>query len=250
MMDAPVRAMAVVIPVHNEEGLLGACLDSVRRAIVLAGVTSLVVVVLDRCTDNSDEVAAVYTGVMPLIVVEGDFCSIGRVRDAGVARARRYLSGTPASSIWLANTDADTVVPATWLLQQRALADAGVDLLLGTVEPGPAQPSQDRAQSLWFSEHHLREGHPHVHGANLGIRLSELDRVGGFGNSRVGEDEGVARRVQDSHGRWRAIDTTRVITSSRRDGRAEGGFAAYLRDLDVVTRPGTIDPIDGARISG
>ena len=37
--------------------------------------------------------------------------------------------------MWIANTDADTVVPPTWLTTQLRWADSGHDVVIGTVEP-------------------------------------------------------------------------------------------------------------------
>src|SRR5438876_690849 len=52
--------IGVVIPVHNEEKLLGDCLDAVRRAAMdplLDAEPIEVVVVLDACTDRSAAIA-------------------------------------------------------------------------------------------------------------------------------------------------------------------------------------------------
>ncbi len=233
------RSMAVVIPARDEEILLAACLRSVAAAMDRATLACLAVVVLDRCVDGSAEVARAWAERIPLFVVEGDFTSVGAARDAGVAAARRHMGAVDTEHVWIANTDADTVVPGQWLERQRWLADSGLDLILGTVEPGPPEPGQERAHQLWFQEHDLVEGHSHVHGANLGIRLSELDRVGGFGDARVAEDVGLMQRVRDGHGRWLATDTMRVVTSSRRHGRASHGFAEYLRALDASVQSRT-----------
>lgn len=234
------RSMAVVIPARDEEILLAACLRSVEAAMDMVDLISVaVVVVLDRCVDGSAEVARAWADRIPLFVVEGEFAGVGAARDAGVAAARRQMAVAATEHVWIANTDADTVVPGQWLEQQRRLANSGLDLILGTVEPGPPEPGQERAHQLWFEEHDLVEGHSHVHGANLGIRLSELDRVGGFGGARVGEDVGVMQRVRDGHGRWLATDTMRVVTSSRRHGRASHGFAEYLRALDASVQSRT-----------
>lgn len=244
--------MAVVIPARNEELLLPACLRSVATAMERAGVPAVAVVVLDRCTDASAAVAHSCAADMALIVVEGSFPSVGAARDAGVLTARRRLSATPTSRVWIANTDADSTVPALWLERQRSLADSGLDLLLGTVEPGPPSPGQEVAHRVWFRQHQLVEGHPHVHGANLGVRLSEMERVGGFGDASVGEDVALAARVRSANNQWLATDTIRVVTSPRRHGRAPEGFAEYLRGLDASLGSATedADPLDRAGVSG
>lgn len=247
-----VRHMAVVIPARNEEVLLSACLRSVGAAMENCGVPALAVVVLDGCTDASAAVAHACAADMPLIVVQGFFTSVGAARDAGVRAARRRFSAMATGQVWIANTDADTTVPTFWLERQRVLADSGLDLLLGTVEPGPPSPGQEAAHRLWFRQHGLVESHSHVHGANLGIRLSELERVAGFGDTSVGEDVAVARRVQGGSDRWLATDTFRVVTSPRRQGRVTSGFADYLRELDASLAPvaGEVRTISGSTLSG
>ena len=80
-------------------------------------------------------------------------------------------------------TDADTRVPPHWLAAQVRLAEEGADVVVGTVEPDPAELDQ-LALGHWRSRHDLREDHPHVHGANLGFTLAAYDRVGGFPGRR------------------------------------------------------------------
>ena len=45
----------------------------------------------------------------------------------------RLTSGSDPSAVWLATTDADTAVPPGWLRRQLEYADAGWDVVLGTV---------------------------------------------------------------------------------------------------------------------
>lgn len=134
-------------------------------------------------------------------------------------------------TVWTAHTDADTLVPPRWLQTQRLLADDGWDLVLGAVIPD-GDP-RDPALQLWESRHPPQEGHPHVHGANLGVRLSRYLDVGGFRPLSTGEDvDLVERLVGGTTTRWIATSRHRVLTSARREGRAPAGFAAYMRDLD------------------
>jgi hypothetical protein len=68
------------------------------------------------------------------------------------------------------------------------LADAqsGAHLVLGTVIPDDGLlPAVHRA---WLHRHQLREGHPHVHGANLGIRADSSLALGGWPQWPAGED--------------------------------------------------------------
>ena len=77
----------VVVPAHDEEQLLGACLASVATATARLvadrpGVVVRTTVVLDRCTDQTGAVAAAY-GVDTVAV---DAASVGVARAAGIAR--------------------------------------------------------------------------------------------------------------------------------------------------------------------
>lgn len=220
--------MAVVVPARDEERVLAGCLSSVdiaRRSLEQSrpGVDVAVLVVLDRCVDGSAAVAARHRGVETLMVSAG---CVGSARAAGVAH---LLAGTvDPRRLWLASTDADTVVPPHWLVAQADLADGGHDLVLGTVEPMGVDA---HLLGRWARRHPLRDGHPYVHGANLGIRASRYVEVGGFAAVGLHEDVLLAAAVKATGAPWVATDANRVQTAGRLEGRVSGGFATYLREL-------------------
>ena len=232
-------SMAVVVPARDEAEVLAECLASVdvaRRTLEQSrpGMGVAVLVVLDRCVDRSAAVAARHPGVETLEVSVG---CVGAARAAGVAHT---LAGTAdASRHWLASTDADSVVPPHWLAAQADLADDGHDLVLGTVEPAGVDAHLLRR---WTRRHRLRDGHPHVHGANLGIRASRYVEVGGFAAVGLHEDVLLAAAVKATGAPWVATDSIRVQTAGRLEGRVSGGFATYLRELadepEAVTAAG------------
>ena len=120
-----VHQIAVVIPARDEERLVGRCLESVlcaRRLTEarLPGVRVIVVVVADSCTDATAAVARAVEGVT---VVETDAANVGLARSIGVETAVALAGG--ADGLWIANTDADSVVPRRWLLEQVRLARLG-----------------------------------------------------------------------------------------------------------------------------
>lgn len=253
---APERSVArveVVVPARDEESLLPRCLESLVHAVQQArrvtpttafGIT----VVLDRCEDDTPGVVrraaerARWLGVRlsAVEVVEERATApagaasppvgVGTARDVGAraALARSAAEGTPPEQVWLACTDADTVVPPWWLAEQVAATEQA-DLVLGTVQPD--ELSDPEVAGSWFAQHVLTEGHEHVHGANLGVRGSTYLEVGGFAPLTVGEDEDLAARVRAAGASVRATDRTRVATSARAEGRCTGGFADYLGDL-------------------
>jgi glycosyltransferase involved in cell wall biosynthesis len=234
---APVDRVAVVIPVHNEERLLARALAGVQAAAAslrrLHPETCVsTVVVLDSCTDNSAAIAMHAAGQDPgMQVLTVDFRNVGRTRNAGIWHV--LGGGMDAASghrLWLANTDADSVVPEGWLTGQVALAAVGADAVLGSVEPDPAGMDPELLR-LWRAKHPFIEDHPHIYGANFGIRASAYRRAGGFPGKAVHEDRDLVARLRRLECRVKATDSIRVVTSGRTQARAPHGFSAYLMAL-------------------
>ncbi|MGZ4447237.1 MAG: glycosyltransferase [Nocardioides sp.] len=224
-----VARVHVVVPAHDEEVLLPRCLESVRRAaaqvlVARPWVEVSVTVVADACSDGTAGVAR----AAGADVVEVDAADVGTARRVGVAHAGAHTGG--AGPTWLAHTDADTVVPPHWLLAQLHLADAGFELVVGSATPDPAD-LRPHVADRWRLLHRLVEGHPHVHGANLGVSLRAYDAVGGFTPGGLHEDVRLVRAVRDAGYRWCATASTQVTTSGREHGRVTGGFASYLARL-------------------
>lgn len=225
----PIEAVVVAIPAHDEQEWLPQCLRSVNRAVQELAqrrpeVETLVVVAADGCTDDTARLARAYGALTREISV----CKVGPARDAAIEHGLSRLD-TPAARTWIADTDADTTVPERWLTQQVELAEGGVDVLVGTVEPDDAANSQVLAE--WRRRHELRDGHSHVHAANLGLRASGWRTVGGFGDRAVHEDVHLLERARSAGLRVLATDRTRVRTSARVTNRVPGGFGGYLQEL-------------------
>lgn len=241
-------ALAVVVPAHNEQHRIGACLHSLRRAAARAApVPVLIVVAADACTDATAAVAA-DAGAE---VVEIDARNVGAARAAGTDHAMERLAepwarlgevgarSAAGQGVWLAMTDADTTVPEDWLTQQMAWARCGYDAVLGTIRLAPA-----RTGSLIVARHDAdyfrtrpRTGrataweHPHVHGANMGLTAAAYRRVGGFAALPTGEDRDLVGRLVASGHRVARTDRHPVRTAARLRGRAPGGLADLLMTL-------------------
>jgi glycosyltransferase involved in cell wall biosynthesis len=217
--------VVVVVPVHDEELLLPECLAALQVAAADAGLPVDVVVVLDACKDRSAEVAR-STDVQVVEVAAG---SVGVARAAGV-RAGLARGDEDAATVWIACTDADTVVPAHWLRTQRALADDGADVVVGTVRPDPRDLTE-RQLAAWRATRVPGRPNGHVHGANLGVRADAYVRAGGFDPVPEHEDvDLVARLRADRDVTVVASDAVDVVTSGRLIGRTPGGYARYLRE--------------------
>lgn len=214
--------IAVIIPAHNEADALPRCLNAVQlaaRAAEGAGHRVEVLVVLDRCDDDSARIAAAH-GVGTLEV---------NVRNVGQARRAGAALMLERGAHWLACTDADSCVPPDWLLCQL---DCAADAVCGTVHVEQWQPEQNAAfQALYLSRYQAREDHRHIHGANLGVCARAYQRVGGFPPLALNEDVELVNALMASgaHIVWTARNS--VSTSSRLDSRARGGFGDYLKSL-------------------
>lgn len=225
-------ALAVVIPARNEQERLPRCLTAVVAAQTLlheqvpSAPSSRIVVVLDSCTDRSRSVVDQWPEIE---VVARTLGNVGAARAAGVDHL--LASKGLTASDWIASTDADSAVPPDWLLHQLTHARADTDLLLGLVRPD-AQELQPSSMNRWMSQYHLRDGHPHIHGANMGIRVGMYRRAGGFPPVVEHEDVALAHRVRLLGGRVVSTAGSPVLTSARTDGRTPGGMAGYLRAMN------------------
>ncbi len=218
--------IGVVVPAHNEAARIAACLQSIAVASAhpeLQHEPVLTVVVLDHCTDETALIAARYDVI--LIPVEA--------RNVGLARAAGADALLAKGARWLAFTDADTVVSPRWLVEQLSLQ---ADAVCGSIGVGDWSMHGAYAGLLkqQFCETYTdAEGHRHIHGANLGVSAAAYVRAGGFAALASSEDVALVRALEASGAciAWSA--RPRVVTSSRVQGRAKGGFAdAVLKVLD------------------
>ena len=179
-------------------------------------------VVLDRCTDGTAAVVAAF-GVD---VVEVDAGSVGVARAAGVRRVEELSSGCPPGAVLVVGTDADCVVPESWLVELHQLVVAGFELVVGAVHPDPADlPHSVLAQ--WRARHRRTRGarprrQPRLH-------AGRPRPAGGTQPVRLHEDVLLVEAMRTSGCRW--TTGTSVQTSGRTSGRVTGGFATYLAGL-------------------
>ena len=228
-MTAPFH-IAIVIPARDEQELLPRCLRSVQNARLTlpSYVTSDLIVVTDQSTDDTFKIASDFVQGNGTVLETQAGC-VGPARALGVQRALERYHG-PRDRCWLANTDADCQVPKTWLLDQLAIADAGFCAIAGTIDVDSFAEHEsfvfERFQRSYLI--HANGTHPHVHGANLGVRADAYLQAGGWQDLSTAEDHDLWRRLQ--HGRHRRLSKAnlRVLTSGRRVGRAPHGFADAL----------------------
>ncbi|MFJ3312220.1 PIG-L family deacetylase [Micrococcus endophyticus] len=237
----------VIVPAKDEQERLPAALAALGAALDRweehhAQGSAAVVVAADRCDDAT--VAAAEAArhadsrvhVLELGEPGPGEAGVGRARAEAARRARALFPDVPAQRLWLASTDADSRVPADWLLAQTTAAGPDGALVLGTVDV-----REGALRRAWVRDYRHEEGHPHVHGANLGLPWSLYEAAGGFPPVAEHEDVRLVEAVRAlAEARVRATDTTRVLTSSRLTGRTPGGFAGHLQEVggEAVPRRG------------
>jgi glycosyltransferase involved in cell wall biosynthesis len=222
--------VSILIPARNEEKLLPRCLQSVFASLSMLPprVTTDVIVAVDRSTDQTYPIAKEMTRGRGL-AISIDFGVVGKARAAAAEIAMLRYRG-PWNRLWLANTDADCVVPDTWVVEQLLLAGKNAEAVAGTVEVdsfeehGPEVLERFRASYVIGSD----GSHSHIHGANLGIRGDVYRNAGGWRELETAEDHDLWHRLRELGARRISVDHTRVVTSGRRAGRAPHGFAEAL----------------------
>jgi glycosyltransferase involved in cell wall biosynthesis len=226
----PAWHMAIVIPARDEQELLPLCLRSIQNArrMLPSFITSDLIVVADQSTD--DTVAIARQAIQgDGAVIETDAGCVGAARAIGVRHALQRYDGV-LSRCWLANTDADCQVPATWLQYQLALANAGFAAVAGVIDVD-SFVEHDPIVSERFRRSYLihEDGtHPHVHGANLGVRADAYLQAGGWQDLSTAEDHDLWRSLKRLRHRRISDAGLCVLTSGRRVGRAPLGFAGAL----------------------
>jgi glycosyltransferase involved in cell wall biosynthesis len=222
--------IGVVIPVHNEEDYLRACLASVQLAVAHPGLSPdevRVLVVLDACSDDSGGIARAL-GVESLAIDS---------RNVGLARAAGAAALLEAGARWLAFTDADSVVAPAWLATQLALAaQEQADAVCGTVAVDDWSAHGERAAFLqrhFQATYFDRDQHRHIHGANLGVSAAAYRLAGGFAALTCGEDVALVQALLACGARISWSAAPRVTTSSRIASHARGGFGDTLAAVAV-----------------
>ena len=215
--------IGVVVPVHNEEGLLARCIASIQqsaRAAQLHAEPVEIIVVLDSCTDKSHAIASRRN----VTILAGNLRNVGAARALGADYCLRR------SARWLAFTDADTVVAPGWLAGQL---EQGCDAVCGTVHVEDWENHVQSTQQHFAAHYSDFDGHRHIHGANLGVSAAAYQRAGGFLPLACSEDVALVKALQQCGASIAWSSAPRVMTSARKDFRCAGGFGATLLKMQA-----------------
>jgi glycosyltransferase involved in cell wall biosynthesis len=200
--------ISIIIPAHNEERYLPACLQSIaahRSPRVIE-----VIVVDNVSTDRTAEIARGFPGVR---VVREDKKGLSFARQRGFLEARGELLGY---------IDADCRMPANWcsIVERQFTGDPSLVSIGGMYSYYDLSPVQSVViRSLWrvFGGLSYLMTSYMIVGGNFVARRTAIDRMGGFDTSIpfYGEDTDIARRLH-AIGRVRFLPGFSVETSGRR----------------------------------
>ncbi|TWI69763.1 glycosyl transferase family 2 [Pseudoduganella lurida] len=231
--------IGIAVPAHDEEASLPACLAALLAAAchpALEGEPVVVCIVLDACADGSEAVVRQHQAAFRAAGVVLAYLPVDE-RRVGAARAVGAEWLLARGARWLAFTDADTRVAPGWLAAQLAL-DA--DAACGTVAVDDWSPHRQQAAALrehFATVYHDRDGHHHIHGANLGVSAEAYRKAGGFSAVTCHEDVLLVKALEAAGARLAWTAQPRVFTSARTDARARGGFGDTLLTMLGGTAP-------------
>ena len=166
----------MVIPALNEENLIQKTLDSLGKQRVKG---FSVIVVDNGSVDMTKEIVLDYVtrSSFNLLLLEEDKKGVGYARDSGSKKAAEL------GALYIAGTDADTILPPDWVGSiYKGFETGDCDLLCGECDPlKNVKFGNDRvsftlnARSVLF-----KKVKPYFRGANFAITAEMFKEVGGF----------------------------------------------------------------------
>ncbi len=220
--DTEENLIAAIVPAHNEEAQILSCLEALRVAArdpSLRGEQTIVLVVLDACTDHTRRIAQ----------LQGATTIAINARNVGAARAAGADLALAAGARWLAFTDADSQVAPDWISAQLAQR---ADVVCGTVAVRDWGSYGGAMRTHYDATYNDADGHRHIHGANLGASSQAYIRAGGFLPLQSSEDVALVHALQANGATIAWSAAPRVFTSARRVYRAPGGFGETLARVE------------------
>lgn len=197
--------ITVVIPAHNEEKYIGKCLSSIHAQLIPHNVEVETIVVLNRCTDKTEEIAKAHRAT----VISDDSKNLSAIKNAGVAQA---------TSEWVVTIDADSWMSAGVLAEIYRHAKSptalggGIQIKPERLSPGIAVGYGMMLVPAFFL------------GLSFGMywfKKSDFNAIGGFDESRhIAEDVDFLKRLK-LHGRktgrhHKIISRESITTSCRK----------------------------------
>jgi glycosyltransferase involved in cell wall biosynthesis len=200
--------VSVVIPAHNEENYIGSCLDSIEKAGKASNAKIEIIVVLNRCTDRTEEIAKKYNSQ----TVVDNSLNLSKIRNAGLYAAQSDV---------LVTLDADSI------MSEDAFIEIVAALNSGKCIGGGSSIKFDRYSPGLFITDCIKNIICYITGLSGGMfwfLKKDFDAVHGFDEKMfVLEDVDFARRLR-THGKqigkkFIKLPRAYITTSSRKFDR-------------------------------
>lgn len=225
-----IKHICVLIPAKNEEKLISRCLHSILKAsaILSSDINIEIVLCVDSSTDHTWEIGKKILKDQGSILII-DKGNVGYARRFAAEYALNQYKGY-LDACWIANTDADCEVPINWLQKHISYAEKGIHAIAGIVKVDSYREHSPQVAELFQKDYIIHEdgSHPHIHGANIGIRADIYLKVGGWNELYTAEDHDLWNRLSNLKFNLKSDAALFVITSGRKFGRAPLGFANKL----------------------
>jgi cellulose synthase/poly-beta-1,6-N-acetylglucosamine synthase-like glycosyltransferase len=182
----PLPVVSVIVPVLNEERVIGACLRALERQTCAAEFFE-VIAADNGSTDRTVEILKSFGPRLNLKILAKPACSISALRNAA-AKA--------AEGEFLAFLDADCVAPEDWIERGAALLTSCRRTIVGAHYTIPENSSW--VARAWYGDMHWRKrGHvSYVPAGDMMISREAFLAVGGFDEGLVtSEDCDLCRRA-------------------------------------------------------
>ena len=197
--------ISLIIPAHNESAFLPACLEAARQAADRIGSTVETVVILNRCTDDTEVIARRHG----CRIVREDAKNLSTIRNAGIAAAAGEIIVTCDAD---SRMHPDSFIEILKRLDSGKVVGGGAVVLPERWSPGIVASGFAILPYLAFT------------GVSFGLFWfwkRDFEAIGGFDTRFVSvEDVDFAQRLK-AHGRksgraWGTLLRTPLVTSCRK----------------------------------
>lgn len=198
-------SVSLIVPAHNEAAFLPSCLEAARQAAERIGGGVEIVVVLNRCTDATEEIAR----QAGCVIVREGAKNLSKIRNAGVAVARGDI---------IVTCDADSRMHPDSFLEILRRLEAGKQVGGGAMVLPERWSAGIVASGLAILPYLAFSG---VSFGLFWCYKKDFEEIGGFDERFVSvEDVDFAQRLK-AHGRrtgrgWGTLMWAPLVTSCRK----------------------------------
>ena len=218
---------SIVIPAHNEERFIGACLESVVRAAEQVKPDAVeIIVVANRCTDRTAEIAQEFGA---RVLMNDEKC-ISAIRNTGIRAANGGI---------IVTLDADSVMSEQSLREIRRMLESGAYIGGGTRIKFERMSLGIFCSALYVAANLvpvMLRNKAALSGGMFWFRRRDFDEIGGFDESLVSlEDMDFAirlNRLAVARGmKYGTLKHSHIVTSSRKFDRFGDWYLIRNRKL-------------------